>query len=188
MELDRIASRKKNPLASLAAEQAMPAKAIIKASQQHFPLMELLPELRIRIYECVFADLASSLTPRSLSTVQNLDDHLRVRLKEYLALLHASRALRSETIEVYCLRAKASLATLGKTIQSMYAGIDLSRKIPSWAILMEAHARELAMAKLQTFLLVIKFVMIKREGKRGWNFATFRTAMEVYDTDRMGCD
>ena len=178
-------SHSKNTLASLATAQEISAKAIAKASQQHFPLMRLLPELRIRIYECVFADLAGSLTPRSLSTIQNLDDHLRVRLKEFLALLHASQSLRSEAIEVYCLSAKARLAKLSKTIEDMYAAIDVFVKMPNWTILMEAHARELVMGKLEIVLRVIKFVMSGREGKRGWSFAALRTAMEADDTGRM---
>jgi hypothetical protein len=92
--------------------------------------MKLLPELRIRIYECVFADLANSLTPPSLSTIQNLDNHLGSRLSGFLALLHASRALRSEALEAYCLNAKARLAALGDTIRSMYAAIDVMGKAP----------------------------------------------------------
>lgn len=185
MEVNRMPSHSKNTLASLATAQEISAKAIAKASQQHFPLMRLLPELRIRIYECVFADLAGSLTPRSLSTIQNLDDHLRVRLKEFLALLHASQSLRSEAIEVYCLSAKARLAKLSKTIEDMYAAIDVFVKMPNWTILMEAHARELVMGKLEIVLRVIKFVMSGREGKRGWSFAALRTAMEADDTGRM---
>lgn len=185
MDVNRMPSHSKNPLASLATAQEISAKAIAKASQQHFPLMRLLPELRIRIYECVFADLADSLTPRSLSTIQNLDDHLRVRLKEFLALLHASQSLRSEAIEVYCLSAKARLAKLSKTIEDMYAAIDVFVKMPNWTILMEAHARELVMGKLEIVLRVIKFVMSDREGKRGWSFAALRTAMEADDTGRM---
>lgn len=62
MELNRIPSHDRNPLASLATAQ-ISVKAIPKASQQHFPLMKLLPELRIRIYECVFSDLVDTLTP-----------------------------------------------------------------------------------------------------------------------------
>jgi len=130
MELDQINSRGKNPLNSLTTAQSKSNKAIAKAPEQHFPLMKLLPELRIRIYECVFADLALSLTPPSLSTVQNLDDHLRPLLRGCLALLHASRALRSEALEVYCLAVNLRSATLKQAIQSMYAAIDVLGKVP----------------------------------------------------------
>ena len=185
MEVNRMPSHSKNTLASLATAQEISAKAIAKASQQHFPLMELLPELRIRIYECAFADLADTLTPPALSTVQSLDDHLQGRLRGFLALLHASRALRCEAIEVYCLSAKTHLTMIGKTIQGMYAAIDVLGEVPDWTILMETHARELMIGKLGTFLRVIKFVMSGREGKRGWSFAALRTAMEADDTGRM---
>jgi len=188
MELHRIPSHDMNPLRSLASTRAKPAKAITKASQQHFPLMKLLPELRIRIYECVFAHLADALTPRSLSTVQNLDDHLRGRLRGFLTLLHASRALRSEAIEVYCLSAKARLAALSKAIQSMYTAIDVLSEVLNWVVLMEAHVRELVIGKLGILLRVIKFVTSNGQDKRGWSFAALRTAMENDDTDRMRCD
>ena len=67
----------------------------------------------------------------------------------------------------------------------MYAAIDVFVKMPNWTILMEAHARELVMGKLEIVLRVIKFVMSGREGKRGWSFAALRTAMEADDTGRM---
>jgi len=175
MRLNRILSRDKNPLASsLATARGTSAKAIAKTSQQPFPLMKLLPELRIRIYECIFADLADTLTPPSFSTVQDLDDHLRVRLRSFLALLHASRALRFEAIEVYCLSTKAHLAMLSKTIKGMYKAIDVLGKVPDWTTLMEAHARELVTGKLWIFVRVIKFVMSDREGKRGWSYAALK--------------
>lgn len=136
MKPDRILSCDQNPLASLATAPEISAKAITKVSQQHFPLMKLLPELRIRIYECVFEDIADSLTPRTLSTIQDLEEHLRGRLRGFLALLHASRALRSEAIEVYCLSAKARLAKLSRSIENMYAAIDVLVKMPDWTILM----------------------------------------------------
>lgn len=186
MKLDRSLSHDKNPFASLTTARERSAEAISKASQQHFPLMELLPELRIRIYECAFADLADTLTPPTLSTIQTLDDHLQGRLRGFLALLHASRALRCEAIEVYCLSAKTHLAMLGKKIQGMYAAIDVLGEVPDWTILMETHARELAIGKLGTFLRVIKFVMSDREGKRGWSFAALKTAPEVEDANRTG--
>ena len=187
MEPDQIPSRNKNPLNSLATAQSRSNKAIAKAPEQHFPLMKLLPELRIRIYKCVFADLASSLTPPSLSTVQNLDDHLRLRLRGCLALLHASRALRSEAFEVYCLAVKVRLATLKKAIQGMYTDIDVG-KVPKWTILMDTHARELVLGKLGILLRVIKLVMSDGEGKCGWSFASLKTAMAVDDADKTGSD
>jgi hypothetical protein len=185
MELDRTPSRDKNPLNVFDTSRARPVKTITKPPDQHFPLMKLLPELRIRIYECVFADLANFLTPPSLSTVQNLDDHLQSRLLGFLALLRASRALRSEALGVYCLYAKARLATLGETIKSMYAAIDVMGKAPNWTILMEAHARELVIGKLGILLRVIKFVM-NGEGKRGWSLSALKTAMAVDDTKLTG--
>lgn len=188
MELNKIRSHDRNPLASFTTVRGTSARTIAKTSEQHFPLMKLLPELRIRIYELVFADLAISLTPPSLSTIQTLDDHLRVRLKGFLALLHTSRSLRAEAIEVYCLSAKMRLAALSKTMQSMYAAIDVLGKVPSWTILMEAHARELVIGKLGILLRVIKFVISDGEAKRGWSFAALKTAMEVDEADRMGCD
>ena len=139
--------------------------------------MKLLPELRIRIYECIFADFADTLTPPSLSTVQNLDYHLRVGLKGFLALLHTSQALRSEAIEVFCLSTRARLATLSKTIQSMYAAIDMLGKVPDWTILMEAHARELVMGKLGSMLRVIKLVIDDGQEKRMWGVSALKTAM-----------
>jgi hypothetical protein len=150
--------------------------------------MKLLPELRIRVYECVFADLANSLTPRSLSTIQALDDHLQSRLAGFLALLHASRALRSEALEVYCLYAKARLAALCETIKSMYAAIDVMGKVPNYAILMEAHARELVIGRLGVILRVIKFVMSDGKRKRGWSFAALKTAMDADNAIEMGRD
>lgn len=159
MEPNKIPSHDKNPLASLATARETSAKMIAKTSQQHFPLMKLLPELRIRVYELVFADLATSLTPPSLTIVQNLDEHLQRRLKGFLALLHTSRALRSEAVEVYCLSAKVRLAALSKTIQSLYAAIEVLGKVPNWTILMEAHARELVIGKLGTKLRVSRFAM-----------------------------
>lgn len=188
MELDRIPSRDRNPLVSLATTRARPAKVITKASQQHFPLMKLLPELRIRIYEFVFVDLANSLTPPTLSTIQNLDGHLRMRLRGFLALLHASRALRSEALEVYCLSAKAHLAMLGKTTQGMYIAIDVLGEVRNWTILMQAHARELVIGKLGIFLRVIKFVTSDREEMRGWSFAALKAAMEVDNSDSTAYD
>lgn len=188
MELDHTPSHNKSPLASLATTREIPAKAIAKASQQQFPLMKLLPELRIRIYECAFADLADTLTPRSLSTIQNLEDHLRLRLKGFLALLHASRALRSEALEAYCLSAKSRSAALSKAIQSMYVAIDVFSDVPNWTILMEAHARELVMERLGILLRVIKFAMGDGKKKRGWSFAALKTASEVDDADKLGSD
>lgn len=188
MELNKIPPFDKNPLHSLATTRGRPVNPNAKASQQHFHLMKLLPELRIRVYELVFADLATSLTPPSLTIVQNLDEHLRRRLKGFLALLHTSRALRSEAIEVYCLSAKVRLAALSKTLQSMYAAIEVLGKVPNWTILMDAHARELVIGKLGILLRVIKFVMSDGEEKRGWDFAALKTAMEVNDAERMGCD
>jgi hypothetical protein len=188
MEQDRIPSRYKNPLYSLSAARARPVKTVTKPPDQHFPIMKLLPELRIRIYECVFADIANYLTPRSLSTIQNLEDHLQVRLGIFFALLHASRALRFEALEVYCLYAKARLATLGETIKSMYAQIDVMGKAPDWTILMEAHVRELVIGRLETLLRVIKFVMSDGKGKSGWSFAALKFAMVADVADRMGCD
>jgi hypothetical protein len=188
MEPDQITSRDKNPLNSLTTAQSRSNKAIAKAPERHFPLMNLLPELRIRIYGCVLADLADSLTPPSLSTVQNLDDHLRPRLRGCLALLHAGRALRSEALDVYCLAVKARLATLKQAIQSMYAAIDVLGKVPDWKMLMEALARELVLSRLGFLLRVIKFVMNDGEEKRGWSFAALKTAMTVDDADRVGCD
>jgi len=188
MELDQISFRHKNPLNSLFTARAKPAKANTKASEQHFPLMKLLPELRIRIYECIFADLADTLTPPSLSTVQSLDEHLRFGLKGFFALLHTSQALRSEAIEVYCLATRVRLATLSKTIQSMYAAIDGLGEVPNWTVLMEAHARELVMGKLGITLRVIKFVMDYGEERRGESFAALKAAMGTDDANRMGCD
>lgn len=187
MELNRIPSHDRNPLASLATAQ-ISVKAIPKASQQHFPLMKLLPELRIRIYECVFSDLVDTLTPPTLSTIQSLDDYLRGRLLGFLALLHANRVLRREAIEVYCLSAKAHLAMLGNTIQGMYAAIDVLGEVHDWTILMETHARELVIGKLAILFRVIKFVISDGKGKREWSYAALKTAMDVDDTDRMGCD
>ena len=188
MELDRTTSQNKNPLNIVATSRARPVKTINHPPDQHFPIMKLLPELRIRVYECVFADLANSLTPRSLSTIQALDDHLQSRLSGFLALLHASRAVRSEALEVYCLYAKARLKTLGESIKRMYARIDVSGKVPDWTILMEAHARELVIGKLGIFLRVIKFVMSNGKRKRGRSFAALETAMLVDEVDGMGCD
>jgi hypothetical protein len=188
MELNQISSRDKNPLNSLDITPTIPLSHDIKPLEQRFPLMNLLPELRIRIYECVFADLADTLTPQSLSTVQNLDDHVQARLGAFPALLHASRALRSEALEVYCLYAKARLATLGETIKSMYAAIDMMGKAPNWTILMEAHARELVIGKLEIFLRVIKFVMNDRKRKRGWSFAALKTVMTADEVEKIGCD
>lgn len=188
MEINRHPSHDSNPLASLATAREMSVKTIAKASQQHFPLMKLLPELRIRIYECVFADLADALIPPTLSTIQNLDDHLWDWLRSFLALLHASRALRSEAIEVYCLSAKSRSAKLSKTIENMYAAIDALGKAPDWTILMEAHARELMIGKLAILLRVIKFTMDHGREKRGWRFATLKAAMEVDDSDSTACD
>lgn len=188
MELDQILFHGKNPLASLATPRETSANTIAKASQQHFPLMKLLPELRIRIYELVFADLAISLTPSSLSTIQNVDDHLQSRLRGFFALLHTSRALRAEALEAYCLTAKMHLAMLSKTIRGMYTAVEVLGKVPDWVILMEAHARELVIGKLGTLLRVIKFVMSDGKEKRGWGFAALRTAMEVEDVNKMGCD
>jgi hypothetical protein len=188
MELNRIPSRDKNPLFYITAAAETPSKARPKALEQRFPLMKLLPELRIRIYEFVFADVANSLTPRSLSTSQNLDDYLQSRLSGFLALLHASRAVRSEALEVYCLYAKARLKTLGEIIKSMYAAIDLMGKVPSWTILMEAHARELVIERLEIFLRVIKFVISDGKGNRGWSFAALKAAIAVDEVDKAGCD
>jgi hypothetical protein len=167
MEPDQITSRNKNPLSSLATTQTRPPKVNTKTPEQHFPLMKLLPELRIRIYECVFADLIDSLTPRSLSTVQSIDDNLRRRLKGFLAPLHASRALRSEAIEVYCLSAKTRLATLRKTTEDIYEAINVLGEVPNWTILMEALALELVILKLENMLLVMKAKMSDGEEKRG---------------------
>jgi hypothetical protein len=75
---------------------------------------------------------------------------------------------------------------LAKTIQGMYAAIDVLGKVPDWTILMETHARELAIGKLGTFLRVIKFVMTDREDKRGWSFAALKAAPEVEDANRTG--
>lgn len=188
MELDAVHSRDQNPLEGLNTIPAIPLEANTRAPGQQFPLMELLPELRIRIYECVFADLANSLTPWSLSTIQNLDDHMRPRLQDFLALLHASRALRSEALEAYCLTAKARLASLRKAIQSMYAAIHVLGKMPNWTALVEAHARKLVIGKLGIFLRVIKFAMDDGGEKRGWSFAALKVSMEVHDADGMGCD
>jgi len=188
MKRYQIRPHDKNPLATLNTVRERPVGTSTKAPEQHFPLMKLLPELRIRIYELVFTDLTISLTPPSLSTVQNLDDHLRLRLRGFLALLHASQLLRSEAIEVYCLSAKVRLAALSKTIQSMYAAIDGLGKVPNWTILMEAHARELVIGRLGDLLRVIKFVMSDGEERRGWSFAALETAMVEDDADRMGCD
>jgi hypothetical protein len=150
--------------------------------------MKLLPELRIRIYELIFADLTNSLTPPFLSTIQNLDNHLRVRLRGFLVLLHTSRALRSEAIEVYCISAKARLVTLSETIRGLYAAIEVSGRVPNWKILMEAHARELVMGKLGFVLRVIKFVMSEVEGKHGWSFASLKTAMAMDAADMGECN
>jgi hypothetical protein len=185
MEMNRILSRDRNPLNSLATSRARSVKTTNQTSDQNFPIMKLLPELRIHIYECVFADLANFLTPRSLSTIQNLDDRLQSRLSDFLALLHASQALRSEALEVYCLYAKARLRTLGETIKSMYAAIDVMGKVPNWTNLMEAHARELVLGKLAIFLRVIKFVMSDGKRKRGWSFAALKTAMDADEVEKM---
>jgi hypothetical protein len=186
MELDRTPSRDKNPLNVFDTSRARPVKTITKPPDQHFPLMKLLPELRIRIYECVFADLANFLTPPSLSMIQNLDDHLRSRLSGFLALLHASRALRSEALEVYCLYAKARSATLGETIKSTYTAFDVMGEAPNWTILMEAYVRELVIGKLGILLRVIKSVMKEEEGKHGWSFSALKTAMVGDDTNMTG--
>ena len=83
---------------------------------------------------------------------------------------------------------KTHLSTLKKAIQDMHEAIDVLGEVPSWTILMEAHARELVLVKLEVLLRVIKFVMSDREETRGWSFAALRSAMEVDDADKMGCD
>ena len=84
---------------NLTTTRAKSLKGNTAIPDQQFPLMKLLPELRIRIYECIFADLADSITPPSLSTIQNLDEHLRLHLRGFLTLLYASQVLRSEGVD-----------------------------------------------------------------------------------------
>ena len=147
--------------------------------------MKLLPELRIRIYECIFADLADSITPPSLSTIQNLDEHLRLHLRSFLALLHASRALRSEGIEGYRHAAKARSATLDKNIRELYRLNELSDGVFSWKLLMEMHARQLAMRKVETMLRVVRFALSGECGEHGWILAALEAAMDANDADRL---
>jgi hypothetical protein len=186
MKLGQNPPRNKNPLHSLAVTKARPFKADPKVPEQCFPLMKLLPELRIRIYECVFADFKSSLTPPSLSTIQNLDDYLRTRLRGFLALLHASRALRSEGVEVYCRMAMTDLLALKKTVQDIYTLIGILSEVCNWMLLMDMHAQQLAMGKLGILLRVIKYVVNDGHGKQGWSFAALNTAMAAEEANMMG--
>jgi hypothetical protein len=183
-ELD--SPRGKNPLHSLATARVRPLKA--NTNDLHFALMKLLPELRIRIYEFIFADLANSLTLRSLSTIQNLNEHLRPRFKSFLKLLRASRILRSGGIEVYCRMAMAQLLALNKIVQHMYTLIGVSGEVGNWKLLMKLHAQQLAMGELGILLRVIRFVVNEGHGKCGWSFAALRTAMAVEEATRMESD
>jgi hypothetical protein len=59
--------------------------------------MELLPELRIRVYEYLFEDLAASIISPTLSLVQiqSLNDYQRSHIRNTLALLETSRIFRT---------------------------------------------------------------------------------------------
>ena len=167
---------------NLATVWAKSLKGNTTVPDQRFPLMKLLPELRIRIYECIFADLADSIPPPSLSTLQNLDEHLRLHLRGFLALLHASQVLRSEGIEVYCRVAKARSATLDKSIRELYRLIELSSGVFNWKLLMEMHARQLAMRKVETMFRVVRSAMSGGCGEHGWTLAALEASM---DADRL---
>jgi len=180
--------RDQNPLRSLAATRARPLKASTNDVGQHFPLMRLLPELRIRIYEFVFADLATSLTPRSLSTIQNLDEHLRPRFKCFLKLLHASRTLRSEGIEIYCRMAMAQLLALNKAVKHIYTLLFTPGEVVNYSVLMELHAQQLAIEKLEILLRVIKYVVNDGHVKYRWTFAALKTTSMVEEANMMESD
>ena len=171
---------------NLATVWAKSLKGNTTVPDQRFPLMKLLPELRIRIYECIFADLADTITPPSQSTLQNLDEHLRLHLRGFIALLHASQVLRSEGIEVYCRAAKVQSATLNKNIRELYGLIKLSGGVFSWNLLMEVHARQLAMRKVETMFRVVRFAMSGGCGEHGWTLAALEAAMNANDAERMG--
>lgn len=88
------------------------AKTEDENSDQRFPLMDLILELRASVYECVFENLADSIIPPFLSTVQSLEDYLRPQLRSTLALFHTNKTLRAECIEFYPRLAKSHSAEL----------------------------------------------------------------------------
>lgn len=150
-----------------------------KVSEECFSLMNLLPELRLRVYESVFENLADSIVPPSLSTAHSLEDHLRSQLRSTLALLHNSEALRTECIDVYSRLAKAHTATLKQPNRDIYVLIDEFEvgDQPSYKSFMELHAREMAMAKLGVMLNVVELVMSEGYGRHGRSFAALKAAV-----------
>jgi hypothetical protein len=140
---------------------------------QLFPFMELLPELRIRVYEYLFEDLAASVIPPTLSPIQirSPNDCQRPHVRNTLAILHTSRIFRAECLEVYSRLQKIQAASIPDLISTLSVQLkdehDIARCFRGHLKLIDLHTLEAEMYKLNVVLHVAKYGPEEGHGKGG---------------------
>jgi hypothetical protein len=138
-----------------------------------FLFMELLPELRIRVYEYLFEDLAASIIPPTLSLaqIQSLNDYQRPHIRNTLALLQTGRIFRTECLEVYSRLQKIQAAPLPDLISGLSVQLkgerDLSRCFFGHQKLIDLWTLEATMHKLKVLLHVVKYGPEEGHGEGG---------------------
>jgi hypothetical protein len=131
------------------------AKDATKSTDQLFPFMRLLPELRIRVYEYLFEDfVASMMLPTfTRAQIQSLNDYQRPHIRNTFALLHTSQVFRTECMEVYARLQKVHAARLPTLISSLSVQLkderDFNRFSHGHQKLTELHIHEVTMHKLE---------------------------------------
>jgi hypothetical protein len=154
-----------------------------------FPFMELLPELRIRVYEYLFEDLAASIIPPTLSPIQirSPNDCQQPQLRNTLALLHTSRIFRTECLEVYSRLQKIQAASLPDLISTLSVQLkdehDIARCFRGHQKLVDLHTPEAEMHKLNVVLHVIKYGPEEGHGKGGRSVDAPETTQGADDSE-----
>jgi hypothetical protein len=144
-----------------------------RSPDQLFPFMELLPELRIRVYEYLFEDIAASIIPPTLSPIQirSLNDCQRPHIPNTLALIHTSRIFRTECLEVYSRLQKIQAASLRDLISTLSVQLkdehDIARCFRGHQKLIELQEFDAEMHKLGVVLNVVKYCPEEGHGKGG---------------------
>jgi hypothetical protein len=152
------------------------ANAELENSDQLFPFMKLLPELRICVYEYLFEDLAASIMPSAISLIQlkRLIDYQRPHLRNILALLQTSRIFRTECMEVCSRLQKIHAAKLPDLI--LKTEHEYSRCFCDFKKLVELYTLRFTMGILEAVLHVVKHGPKEGHGKRGQSVAALETA------------